>query len=176
VKPVFQSNDYWVLENRSALPRVFIPRRVTAIPDDDETLRRLALPGFNAQEIAYVEAPLDLPTEIRGSAEIKEEIPTRIEIDAQMETPGLLVLADRWDVGWQAYVNGARAPILQTNYAIRGVTLPAGASKVEFRYEPSCLAIGNALALGTIAVLLAWTGLVVWRRRKATPVAVETSA
>jgi len=176
VKPLFQSNDYWVLENRAALPRVFIPRRVKAIPDDDETLRRLALPGFNAQEIAYVEAPLDLPTEIRGSAEIKEEIPTRIEIDAQMETPGLLVLADRWDVGWQAYVNGARAPILQTNYAIRGVTLPAGASKVEFRYEPSRLAIGNALALGTIAVLLAWTGLVVWRRRKATPVAVETSA
>jgi uncharacterized membrane protein YfhO len=97
-------------------------------------------------------------------------------IDAQMETPGLLVLADRWDVGWQAYVNGARAPILQTNYAIRGVTLPAGASKVEFRYEPNRVAIGNALALGTIAVLLTWTGLVVWRRRKATPVAVETSA
>jgi Predicted membrane protein len=176
IKPRFQSVDYWVLENRSALPRVFVPRRVDAIADDEETLRRLALPEFNAREVAYVETPLDLPAVIRGNAEIREEIPTRIAVDAQMDTPGLLVLADRWDKGWQAYVNGRRTPILQTNYAIRGVALPSGHSRVEFRYESKMLAIGNGLAIGAIAVMLGWIGVVVWRRRKATQVAVEFPA
>jgi len=32
---------------------------------------------------------------------IQSEIPTRIVVAAQMETPGLLVLADRWDQGWR---------------------------------------------------------------------------
>ena len=176
IRPRFQSDDYWVLENRSALPRVFIPRRVRTISDDDETLRMLALPQFDAREVAYVDIPIDLPMDIRGHAEIREESPTRITVETQMDTPGLLVLADRWDKGWKAYVNGNRTPILLTNYAIRGVPLPSGTSRVEFRYESSMVALGNGLAIGAITFLLGWIGVVVWRRRKVTPSTAQTSA
>ena len=90
IKPEFQSPDYWVLENSSALPRVFVPQRVEVAPDDDERLGKLARPEFNPREVAYVETPVDLPPECRGAVNIESEIPTRIVVTAQMETPGLL--------------------------------------------------------------------------------------
>ena len=156
VKPAFQSPDYWVLENRSALPRVFIPHRVEVVPDENERLKKLALPEFNPREAAYVETHVDLPPECRGVVKITSEIPTRIVITAQMETAGLLVLADRWDKGWRAWLNRKPASILKTDQALRGVLLPAGSATVEFRYASATVSCGFLLAAGALAILLGW--------------------
>ncbi|HEY5284595.1 MAG TPA: YfhO family protein, partial [Polyangia bacterium] len=166
IKPRFRSEDYWVLENRHALPRVFLPNRVERVANDADVLRKLALPDFDPTEVAYVSANMAMSGTVRGEVAIKEEVPTRIVVDAQMQTRGLLVLADNWDKGWHAYVNGKRTTIVRANYTIRGVVLPAGSNTVEFRYESPGLVLGNRLATGALALLLAWTLVVVLRRRK----------
>jgi hypothetical protein len=168
IKPLFRSRDYWVVENHSALPRAFVPAHVEAIADEKEMLLRLGLPEFNPRKVAFINAPLDLPTEIQGSAEIKNEIPTRIDIEANMVTPGLLVVADNWDKSWQAYVNGQPTPILIANHSLRGIPLPPGRSWVELRYKSRMVTIGNMLASVAILMMLGWTA-VMWRRRKASP-------
>jgi hypothetical protein len=165
IRPAFQSADYWVLENRSARPRVFVPQRVEVVANHNERLGKLALPDFNPREVAYVETPVALPPECRGAVRITDEIPTRIVVTAQMETPGLLVLADRWDRGWRAYLNGQPVPILRTNHALRGVVLPAGPATVEFRYASVAVARAFQLAGGALVVLLGWLAVVVWSRR-----------
>jgi uncharacterized membrane protein YfhO len=76
-----------------------------------------------------------------------------------METPGLLVVADRWDVGWKAYLNGNAVPILRVNHAVRGVVVPAGESVVQFRYEPASLVWGLRLSTIAAALMLGWAGL-----------------
>jgi uncharacterized membrane protein YfhO len=81
-----------------------------------------------------------------------------------METPGLLVLADRWDKGWEAWLDGNRVPILRTNHAIRGVVVPAGNGTLEFRYSPAIFAWGLRLAGVAAAILLGWLGLITWNR------------
>jgi hypothetical protein len=165
VKPRFQSTDYWVLENVSALPRAFVPQRVEVVPDGRERLDKLARPEFNPREVAYVETPVNLPSPCRGVVKIKNEIPTRITIAAQMDTPGLLVLADLWDQGWQASFDGRPAPILRTDLALRGVVLPAGSSTVEFRYASATVARAFWLAAGALALLLGWLAVAGWRGR-----------
>jgi hypothetical protein len=167
LQPRFQSKDYWVMENPRALPRVFVPRQVVGMPQEEAILRHLDSPGFDARAVAYVETPVDLPPLIEGSAAIRQENPVQVVVDAEMTTPGLLVLADNWNAGWKAYVDGVAKPILQTNYAIRGVILPAGRQTVEFRYEPRGVAVGNRLALGSFMVLLAWVAIEWWLRRRA---------
>jgi uncharacterized membrane protein YfhO len=82
-----------------------------------------------------------------------------------METPGLVVLADLWDKGWQATLNGQRVPILRTNHAIRGVVVPAGAGMLEFRYAPASFAWGLWLAGLAAVALLAWLGIALRRRQ-----------
>ncbi len=165
VHPAFQGLDYWVMVNHSALPRVFVPAKVETVAGGDEALQKLASPGFNARNVAYVESPVSVPETIKGAAEIVDEVPTRINISASMETAGLLVLADLWDVGWHAYLNGKETPILRTNEAIRGVVLPQGESKVEFRYEPGSLARGWRFFGGAALILCGWAGVIAWRRK-----------
>jgi hypothetical protein len=166
VQPKFQSPDYWVMENRSALPRVFVPQRVEVVADDDERLRKLALAEFDPRKVAYVETPVDLPPDCRGTVEIVDEIPERIVVAARMETRGFLVLADLWDKGWQACLNGRPVPILRANHALRGVVLPAGSATVEFRYKSATVTRAFRLAGAAAGILLGWLGVRLWFGRK----------
>jgi hypothetical protein len=166
IQPIFQGPDYWVLVNRAALPRAFVPRRVETVTNDLARLAKLTAPEFDARAVAYTETPVGLPADCRGRAEILAEIPTRVTVSVQMETPGLVVLSDRWDSGWRAYLDGRPVAILRVNHAVRGVVVPPGAATLEFRYEPASLAWGLRLACFAAVILLCQIGIIVWRRRQ----------
>jgi uncharacterized membrane protein YfhO len=76
-----------------------------------------------------------------------------------METPGLVVLADAWDKGWRAYLNGKTVPILRANHALRGVIVPEGNGTLESRYEPASFKLGLCLAGFAVAIMAAWVGV-----------------
>ena len=157
--PLFTSPDYWVLLNPAALPRAFVPQRVEVAPDRQVRLQKLGSPQFDPREVAYVESAVSLPASCRGGVEILNETPQRIILAVRMETPGLVVLADRWDAGWQAWLDGKPRPVLPVNHALRGVVVPAGVSRLEFRYQPAAFTWGLWLAGLSVVALLAWTAL-----------------
>ena len=159
------SADYWALENLRVLPRVFVPARVEVELNDIVRLQQMAAPEFDPRAVAYVETLVSLPTDCRGGAEIIEEIPTRIKIAVDMETPGLVVLADLWDKGWHATVNGQPATILRADHALRGVVLPAGKATLEFRYAPESFTWGLRLAGLGLVSLLVWAALLRYRSK-----------
>jgi hypothetical protein len=163
--PIFKGEDYWVLQNPRALSRAFVPERVEVITNDTLRVQKIESTNFNPRAVAYVESPVPLTAACRGTAEITHEIPTRIEISARMETPGLVVLADLWDKGWHAYLEGKSVPILRANHAVRGVVVPAGSHKLEFRYEPASFVLGLELAGISAVILLVWLGINSWRAR-----------
>jgi hypothetical protein len=158
-KPLFEGSDYWVMENHLALPRVFVPHRVQIVPDKAARLKILSSWQFDPREVACVETPVTLPSECRGSAELVAETPVHVQISANMETPGLVVLDDNWNKGWRALVNNQPAPILITDHALRGVAVPAGSSRVEFNYAPASFAWGIRISVLGILLCLAWLGL-----------------
>lgn len=156
-RPFAQSADYWIRENPRALPRLFVPRRVLATPaGNDGALHRLADDRFDPRAVAYVDAPPTLPSDCRGTAKIEDERPTRLSVSATMETPGLLILADCWEAGWKATVNGRPAPVLRANHILRAVALPAGRSRVRFSYEPASFALGVKLFAAALVAILLW--------------------
>jgi len=61
--------------------------------------------------------------------------------------------------GWEAYLDGNKADYVKTNYVLRGMAVPAGKHKIEFRFNPQSYALGNTLTL--IATLLAYILLAV---------------
>ena len=163
--PPFQSDDYWVLVNSNALPRVFVPRTVKTVAAGRE-LEEIVSPQFNPADMAFVTAPVELPARCRGTVQITGEIPTRIRISAQMETPGLIVLADNWDRGWRAFWNGRPMPVLRTDYTLRGVVVPAGTGTLEFIYRPASVVLGLWLAGLAAIILLSWWAAIRWRSRQ----------
>ena len=164
--PFLQGFDYWVLENPRALPRAFVPESVEMITNDAIRLQKIESPDFKPRAVAYVESAVVLPASCRGTAEITDEIPTRINVSVHMETAGLVVLADLWDKGWHAYLDGKPVPILRADHAIRGVVVSAGVQSLQFRYEPASFAWGLRLAAMAALILLGWTGVCLWNGHK----------
>ena len=172
VPPPFSGNDYWAVVNPRALPRAFVPERVQVIADDGQRLLRLAAPDFDARKIAFIESevPEGLPGACRGAVSITKDLPKEVTLAVNMQTSGLVVLADLWDKGWNAYLDGRRTPVLRTNHALRGVVTPGGAHTLQFRYEPAGLARGLWLLGFAAAAWLAWVAGVVWAARKPRPI------
>jgi hypothetical protein len=164
-EPWLHIQDYWVLENPDFLPRAFVPNRVDAVFDRNAVLWRLSQDDFDPRRVAYVDQPVTLPEHCSGSAEIVNETPSHITIAVTMQTPGLVVLADQWDPGWRAELNGSPVQILRTNHALRGVQVPAGRSTLTFDYAPAGFTWGVRLMMLSLAMLAVWILLRFWHIR-----------
>lgn len=58
--------------------------------------------------------------------------------------------------GWNAYIDGKKSDYIKVDYALRGMSIPAGKHTIEFRFEPQSYKTANTLMLTStiIAYLL----------------------
>lgn len=75
-----------------------------------------------------------------------------------------------YNLGWKAYIDGKEAPIIRTNYVLRGLSVPAGQHEIRFVFHPASFYNGEKIAL--VAGILVWLliiGAIVqtYRRSKA---------
>jgi len=162
-------------------PRVFVTRRVRTAEGAREALDRfvsgdggvhggLALVRRGDLPAAAFAAAgsSDEPGANRADAEpaprLAEDGRHTLQIEAELWTPGLLVVNDTMLDGWTATVNGVAAPIVEVNGLVRGVWLEAGTHRVAMRYVPPGLVAG---ALVSFAALAAVAGLAWLARRSA---------
>lgn len=143
--PLLVQDGFWVEENPRALPRAFIPRTVETTANDEAALKQMSRADFNPREVAYISGATQgaggsAPAE--GTADIIEDCSSRVRISLDMQTPGTVVLSDRWSPGWKAFLDGRPVPVLKANYALRGVEVPAGKATLEFRYQPFSFTLG----------------------------------
>jgi hypothetical protein len=59
-----------------------------------------------------------------------------------------------YDKGWNAYINGEKAPYFRANYLLRAMQLKAGTYQIEFKFEPTSYSIGNTIALISSLLLI----------------------
>ena len=159
-----EARDFLVLKDWAALPRAYGVYAAECLPTLEEQLARLADPDFDprAKVILDGECPrADSRSDRPSAVSITSYTPTAVELVADMSGPGFVVLTDSDYPGWQAFVNGRREPILRANTLVRAVRVPAGRSRIEFRYVPWTFYIGTALAavpiaLGLVLVMRKW--------------------
>ncbi len=152
-----------VVWNPDALPRAFVlsGHRVVS---QEQAFRALRDGSVDFHRTVLVEQPAGLEPQEEGTlvpARI-EYRPERVVVEAESQTPGLLVLSDSYHPGWRATRDGEALRILRANGLYRAVRLPAGRHRVVFEYVPVSLRIGTGVSLASLGVLL---GVVFWRRR-----------
>ncbi len=56
--------------------------------------------------------------------------------------------------GWNAYVDGVKAPYLRANYILRAMNIPAGKHTIDFKFEPAVWKVGEPISLVASLILI----------------------
>jgi hypothetical protein len=155
--PVSTGGTYVLLEFKAAMPRASLVGDWEYV-DPDEALLKMTDPQWNPRQKAWVSTSVPSPPSgvPVGSAQITRYGRTRIDVATEASAPALLLLKDKYDPDWRVTVNGEKADLLQCNYILRGVMVPAGISEVRFTYRPNLPWFLTSLA--GVLVMLLWSG------------------
>ncbi len=150
-----------LFELPASLGRARVVATSRTVPDEATALRALRAPqvtGFDPHREALSlerDGPLPTPEGARaGRAEVVRALRGSIELRA--EGPGILVLAESWDPGWRARVDGVEASVTRVNLVQTAVPLGPGPHLIELRHRPRGFALGLILAgAGAVFLLVA---------------------
>jgi hypothetical protein len=175
----YAGRDGRIYENQLALPRAFVVDRQVVAHGGEEALRTVLGGRFHPREAVVTERSIPGvskagPAIAAGAA--RPAIPARLTtyhderavVDVK-SSGGVLVLTDTWYPGWKATVDGRAATIHRVDYLLRGVALPPGRHRVEFRYDPMSWRVGALVSVAALVVLLACVCLGLSRRLRTSP-------
>jgi hypothetical protein len=141
---LFANDPFWSDPNR----RVFDPHAMAWIETDDP--KPLA---------SYVRQTGHDPTE---SVAITRYEPQRVEVEARLNRPGIVILADVYYPGWTLTIDGQPARILRANRLMRGAAVGAGTHRLVYTYDPLSFRLGGLISLVSIGLSLV-LGVGSWR-------------
>jgi hypothetical protein len=149
-----------VYTNTAALPRVFVVSSAEVVPPDTIPTR-IAAPGFDPRQAVLLEQPppagfAAVPPSAAppGTAVITRYRNLSVDLTAQLDRPGWLVLGDVNYPGWSVTVDGQPAPLYTAYYILRAVPLPTGQHQVHFYYLPPIVLLGGGISAATLLLLL----------------------
>jgi hypothetical protein len=163
------SGDVKVYENLDRLSRAFIVPQAQIIDDDEAALLAMEDPAFDlSSRVLLTDGPLaggsrhapeDTVQSADSSSSASALVTTyraeRVVIDAELDSPGYLVLTDAHYPGWQATVDGEPVPIHRADLLFRAVALQPGEHRVVFTFRPVLQRAGVAISLLGLVALVA---------------------
>jgi hypothetical protein len=152
-----------LIDRPTAFPPAFLTSCWERTPDADALDRLRSMSSADLQTRAIVTgggnalpAGADVgPCRSAGDAAIERYEPERVVARTRSGTASVLVLSDAWFPGWSVTVDGKQAGMLRVDHALRGVALPPGEHRVEFRFRPRALTVGAAVTAVSLLFLLA---------------------
>lgn len=167
---VFKGSKY-VFLNKNYKPKAYFVNEVK-VSDGLDILNKIRQAEVNLSKTAFTEKPLPQSISRPDSSAKAEIISYGIhDIVIETETTGnnFLFLSETfYPPGWKAFIDGTETEIFKTNYLYRGIIVPQGKHKIEFRYKSDAYETGRSLTVGTnifMLTILAGT-ILIWLIRK----------
>jgi hypothetical protein len=153
---------FYIYRNKTALPRARLVTDWQTAADMNSVAAVLSGENFPSETTAVLEGAFWETTEksARGRLQVLQDEDGKIIVETQTDGRMLLVLADSFYPGWQAFVDDRPTEIYPANINQRAIFLPAGKHRVHFVYAPSSVQIGLLVSGAAWAF---WLGWAVWR-------------
>ena len=165
--PVAQRNPYangpaWFVEN------------VLFANNADEEITLLDSLDTKKTVVVHTDFKEQLPLEAiqrdsTATIELIKHAPNHMVYEASTKSTQLTVFSEMYyKNGWNAYINEKPVDHIRVNYVLRGMTVPKGNNKIEFKFEPKVVQTGSTISLVSSLLLLLVTigGLIFAFRRK----------
>ncbi len=81
--------------------------------------------------------------------------PNLLKYSVNNQNAGFAVFSEiYYENGWNAYIDDVLTPHYNVNYVLRGMVIPKGIHKIEFKFEPNIIKQGEIISLISYALLL----------------------
>jgi hypothetical protein len=127
---------------KDPVARLWVPDKVTALPDGAQVLTAMKAPGFDPKEQAFLEGAA--PAELTGAAGphkgftysvLSDDTDTQ-SFQTDLDHPGLVLFSEIMYPGWKAWLDGQPASLYTADHTFRALFVPGGNHQVDFRYQP----------------------------------------
>jgi hypothetical protein len=185
-----QEEDWQLLRNEEAYPRAWVVHEVKFWPplqgmgravreplmyeilyQDDPFWSVRGREVYDPRSLAWIETDAGsglegyvtrAPTVPSETPRIVDYTPDRVEIEVDLQTPGIVILADVYYPGWTLTIDGKPASIYRANRMMRGAAVLSGWHTLVYSYQPESFRYGVMASASALVVLL---GIVVWSWR-----------
>jgi hypothetical protein len=175
------ADDVSLLRNKTSFPRAWVVHRarfarsITGMHKAERRplLRRLTSrsdeassetdgSADNLRTMAWIETdhPEQLMRFTAGGETVATESviaqrldPARIELAADLRSPGVIILAEAYYPGWELTIDGQPAEFLRVNRMMRGAAVEAGSHRLVYTYRPRTFRLGMMVSLAAMAVV-----------------------
>lgn len=158
--------------NPNANGNAWFVGQVKLVNSADEEMK--ALDSLDSKNVAIVNTK---DFEIKKTAFAKDSSatvtlenykPNHLTYTSNNSLEGLAVFSEMYyGKGWNAYIDGKKAEHIRVNYVLRGLQIPVGKHKIEFKFEPQVVKTGSTITLITsIGILLLLIGGIYFERKK----------
>ncbi|GEM_PF-4288046 len=130
----------YLYKNNRFLPRIFIPKRIDLMKEDENNFDKIFKIGYDFKEIGFIEC-----AECGGFANIiHQSVPqlevTSLENDALTfsyvnEQDAWVIISNSFVPGWKAFIDGLETKIYYANYIYQGIKVPKGGHIIELKYK-----------------------------------------
>jgi hypothetical protein len=157
------------MPNPAALGNAWLVRSLRVVPDAQAEFDSLGVVDLG--QVAVMDKAMAGPT-VSGTYNVDSQAfirlvsyaPDTMRYEYANSSASLAVFSEVYYAhGWNAYVDGQAVPHKRVNYLLRGLELPAGEHKVEFRFEPATYIGGEKISLAFNLALLAVVGFAAWK-------------
>ncbi|MEI6815940.1 MAG: hypothetical protein WCL14_04955 [Bacteroidota bacterium] len=150
--------------NRHALGNAWFVKDYKIVPNADAEIA--AMNNFNPATTAIIDQRFKdkvdnftPKSDSSNSIKLISYLPNDLVYETKANSDQLAVFSEIYfESGWNAYVDGKLSPHFRTNYLLRGMKIPAGNHKIEYKFEPSLYSTGEHIALASSALLLILVG------------------
>ncbi len=162
-KKVLEEGKTKIYENLNVLNRAFFAQSVSLAKDLKDELSSLQkTDDFKAK--SYSQQLEFEGGDKSGSVEylLYEDQKFIIKTNTNSRSP--LIISNVNYPGWKAYIDGAKTPIREVNFALQSIIVPSGIHIIEFRYHPQSFYFGLVISLaGILLTVITFTYL--WKKR-----------
>jgi hypothetical protein len=159
------TDDAKWLEVPNPLPRARLTSNIRMVKGTAEAIEHLSAAGpamiecDPEQRAAIEELTTSSGTSESDSVKIVSDRPGLIEVDVECSSSKLLILSESFSPGWKVTVNGEWSSVFRAEVDYMACSIPAGRSRVQFRFEPDSVTAGFRISVTSLWFLCLGTAV-----------------
>ncbi len=135
------------------------------VENADEEILFLGNDEFKPKKNAVIDGSKFKPSQTsftqNGKIELTSYKANHLVYDVSVDDQAFAVFSEiYYPVGWKVTIDGKEVSPARVNYVLRGLEIPKGTHKVEFKFEPSSYYVGETISLIGSILIFASIGVV----------------